>query len=110
MRKIPLFLILVSACSPLTEDNAPERLAETVCRKTRSCDPDSYDDLYQSEFDECVDEQTRAYEFILDVGGIFGVDLNIDELRKCRRDIRSASCEDFLDGNIGNDCDDVLSF
>ena len=104
-------LLALTACvAPITEENAPERMAETVCKKQRRCEPDLYEDLYQSEFDECVDENTAAYEFLLDITSVFGLDVDVEEVRKCARDIRRASCDEWLDGDIGNDCDDILSF
>ncbi len=103
-------LVALAACvAPITEENAPERMAETVCQKQRRCEPDLYEDLYQSEFDECVDENQAVYEFVLDITGIFGADLDVEEVRKCARDIRRASCDEWVAGEIGNDCDDILA-
>jgi hypothetical protein len=104
-------LLALAACvAPITEENAPERMAETVCKKQRRCEPDLYEDLYQSEFDECVDENEAVYDLVLGIGDLFGLGLDIEEVRKCARDIRTASCDEWRDGDIGNDCDDILSF
>ncbi|MEZ4316646.1 MAG: hypothetical protein R3F61_04060 [Myxococcota bacterium] len=105
-----LAVVALSACTPLTEENAPERVAETVCRKTRTCDSDAWDDLYDNDFEECVDAQTDVYEFVLEVGGVFGLDLDLEEVGNCMRDIRRSSCDEWLAGDIGPNCNDVLSF
>jgi hypothetical protein len=110
MRQSLPLMILLASCSPLTEENAPERAAETYCRKQRQCNLDAYDDLWDRDFDECVDANQDALEFILGVTGFFGAELDLDEVRSCLGDVRRASCDEFNAGDVGPDCNDIFTF
>lgn len=107
---IPVLFLFVACAPALTEDNATEQTAKTLCKKSKKCDTDPWRDLYDEDMNECVDEQTDFYDAVLGLTGFIGVQLDLDELGGCLADVRRASCEEFEDGDIGPDCDDILSF
>ncbi|MCB9676649.1 MAG: hypothetical protein H6737_16145 [Alphaproteobacteria bacterium] len=107
---LPLLAITLPACAPLTEENAPDRTAQLVCRKERQCDRDDFDDLWGDDFQECVDDLTDFYEGLLSFSGLLGLELDLEELRSCHADIRRASCDEWNAGDVGPDCNDVIGF
>lgn len=106
----PCLLGPLVACAPLTEENAPLRLAETVCRKERACQTDRWDDQWDRDFEDCVGDNEDAFELALDVGGIFGLEVDLEEVANCRSDINRSSCDDYIAADIGPNCEDMLAF
>lgn len=103
-------LVILCACAPLTEENAAERLAISVCKKERACDTNGWDDVWDRDYDACVDGITDALELAQQVGGFFGLDVDLDEVRACRREIGRAPCAAWEDGSVTPACDGLLSF
>lgn len=111
MNRLLLALILTLACRPpLTEANAAEQTAKTICKKSKSCDTNAWHNLYGEDMEECVDEQTEVWGTIVSLGGLVGLELDLDELKNCLSDVRKASCEEIERADFGPNCDDVFSF
>lgn len=109
---VPLALMgsLLAGCEPLTEENAPEKLAETVCRKERACDTQRWDETWDRDFEECVDENEDVFQAAINIGGVIGLEVDLEEVQACRADIAAASCDEYAEGDVGVNCDDTLSF
>lgn len=103
-------IALLVGCAPLTEENAPEKLALTVCRKHRACDTERWDETYDRDFVECVDENQDFFEDAVRLGEVIGLEVDLEEVARCRADIAASSCDEFEDGDYGPNCDDMLEF
>ena len=101
---------ILTACAPtITEDNAAQVMADTVCKKEKKCRPDEYNDRFDDHAD-CADDYEDGYDAVISTAALFGFEIDVEETQSCHADLRAATCEEYLDGGFSNDCDDLFSF
>ncbi len=100
-----LSLLLVGCF--VDEENFPDKYAKVSCDKFQDCEPDDFDEYYES-MAECRDDVVEVWDELEDFLGIF-CDLDYDYAGKCIRDMRRASCDDYSDADWSSDaCDDFM--
>ena len=102
--------LLFGCATPLTDDNAPDVSAKVFCKKHRSCETDAWTDTYDADMATCRDELADDFDDLRDAMDLLGFDLDLEELRNCLDDVKDTTCQDFEQGDLGNDCPDVFTF
>jgi len=107
MSRTVLLLAVLCACT-ISEDNAPDALASAYCGKARSCERGEFDATWDSRAD-CEDDVAAGVEAIQDFYDLLNCEYLPREAARARSDIRSQSCEEFVNDNLNNtelyDCD-----
>ncbi len=98
-------LVLLAACGPLTEAAYPDEYASAWCGRSKRCDKDAFDKAWDSrpQCEEQVALWTQAG--IDDLEAWYpGCSLSLEEADDCLDALRAASCDEFLDGDFGDEC------
>ena len=104
-----LFIFGLSACStilPVKEDNFGDRFASSYCKAWKKCYRGYYDDEF-SDMADCKDEVADQYEDLEDFYDDASCDFEEDEASTCLNDITWGSCEDWYDGDMFEECEEV---
>ena len=100
-------LMLLAGCS-LTQERFPDRYAEELCARSRSCEPDQFEERW----DDRTECRTQTADFVWrQLGGAAGEDCPFDAslARDCLDDVNGVSCEELGEGGYSTACEDVLS-
>ena len=92
-----MFLMLAACLWNNDEDTFPEAFAAVQCRRYNECFRGFYEDEYDGEMDECVDEVTDDLEDLEDC------DFDEDKAADCLEELNSEDCGDWYDGDH-DDC------
>ena len=105
MKKLRLLPILLLACC-VTEDNYLVKLGNVWCDRQEECNRADFEREYRDHKD-CLDDFLDTWEPVQDCAMEAGCEYNPEEVRACRTQLRTESCEDFDDGDWNRDCDDT---
>ena len=104
-----LFFSQMMGCSallPVSEDNFGARFASSYCKVWKKCYRGQYEDEF-SDMADCRDEVADQYEDIEDMYDDWGCDFESDEAKSCLNSMAMDSCEDWYDGDMAGECDEV---
>jgi len=103
-----LALVSLASCG-LTEETWPDEYAAAWCKRSRSCDRSAFDEAWAGTADcrQTLAEWTE--DGILGLEEDFpGCDFDLEEGRDCLVAVRDATCEAFLAGDFGDECNTHL--
>jgi hypothetical protein len=99
-----MMLLLLAACG-INEDNFADKFGALACDQYEDCEPDNFDDDYDS-FDDCLDDAVPLFEEVQDWGEeVCGIDYDL--ATECYRDMKAMDCEEIEDGDAPPSCDDI---
>ena len=101
------FLVLVLTGCGVDREDYPKVYARATCTQLLECDRGSFENAYTSMAD-CHADWERLASDIADAFDLFG-DYDPAAAGKCVRAIRSASCDEFDNGDYDAACNDVWS-
>jgi hypothetical protein len=98
-------LVLALAACGVEREDYPKVYAKATCAKLYKCDRGNFENAYSSMGD-CRADWERLADDIADAFDLFG-EYDPGVAGKCVRAIRSASCDEFDNGDYDAACNDV---
>jgi hypothetical protein len=96
-----LIALFVGSACYADEDTFATRQSKLYCKRMRECHPSTYEEIYDSELSECVDDQKSIWAFVFEE-----CEYDPAEGKKCLREIyeRRDECGEHLDEEISMAC------
>lgn len=98
---------LVALAGCVTADNYADRFTRTWCQRAEECAKGEFEAAFTSQ-EDCLEETLDQNE-VLEVCLTDECEFDKEAARSCLHDLASGSCDDFVNGDYGPDCDDVFT-
>jgi hypothetical protein len=95
---------LVTAC--VTEGNYVTPISERYCKRLDECAKGDFDSAY-SGLADCVDDVRTPWDEFRDCAREARCNFDPDQARRCEEEIALTSCENFVQADWLNACDQI---